>query len=137
MCHRARMARGMVHPAVPSTFTFGDFQIDPAAGELRKRGRKLRIPQQPVQMLAMLVAAAGEIVTREQLRDALWTRDTHVDFDRGINKGITRLRQSSVTRRNVRGSSKPYQGAVAGLSPPSPDRRWQGELSAPRRARRC
>jgi len=87
------MARGMVHPAVPSTFTFGDFQIDPAAGELRKRGRKLRIPQQSVQMLAILVAAAGEIVTREQLRDALWTRDTHVDFDRGINKGITRLRQ--------------------------------------------
>ena len=71
MCRRARMARGMVHPAVPSTFTFGDFQIDPAAGELRKRGRKLRIPQQSVQMLAILVAAAGEIVTREQLRDAL------------------------------------------------------------------
>jgi hypothetical protein len=54
------MARGMVNPAVPSTFTFGDFQIDPAAGELRKRGRKLRIPQQPVQMLAILDGSGYE-----------------------------------------------------------------------------
>jgi DNA-binding winged helix-turn-helix (wHTH) protein len=83
----------MVRPRATSTFTFGQFQIDCEASELRKRGRKLRIPQQPVQMLAILVAAAGDIVTREQLRDAVWTPDTHVDFDRGINKGITRLRQ--------------------------------------------
>lgn len=44
-------------------------------------------------MLSLLVAAAGEVVTREELRDAVWTPDTHVDFDRGFNKAINRLRQ--------------------------------------------
>lgn len=77
----------------PSTFTFGDFQLDVRAGELRRRGRRLRIQQQPIQILVRLVAAAGDVVTREELRDAVWASDTHVDFDRGINKAITRLRQ--------------------------------------------
>jgi DNA-binding winged helix-turn-helix (wHTH) protein/Tfp pilus assembly protein PilF len=85
--------RDMVRRADPATFTFGDFQLDCRAGELRKRGRKLRVHQQPIQMLSLLIAAAGEVVTREELRDAVWTPDTHVDFDRGINKAINRLRQ--------------------------------------------
>lgn len=76
-----------------STFTFGDFQLDCHACELTKRGRRLRVPQQPIQMLALLVAAPGQLITRDQLRDAVWAPDTHVDFDRSINKGINRLRQ--------------------------------------------
>jgi len=76
-----------------STFTFGDFQLDCRALELKKRGRKLRVPQQSVQILCLLIAAAGEVVTREELRGAVWGQDTHVDFDRGINKAINRLRQ--------------------------------------------
>ncbi len=91
---RATMARKMVTRADhSSTFTFGDFQLDCRARELRKRGRKLRVQQQPIQILARLVAAAGDVVTREELRGAVWAPDTHVDFERGINKAINRLRQ--------------------------------------------
>jgi DNA-binding winged helix-turn-helix (wHTH) protein len=76
-----------------STFTFGDFQLDGRVPELKKHGRTVRIPQQPIQILSVLIAAAGKVVTREQLRAAVWSPDTHVDFDRGINKAINRLRQ--------------------------------------------
>jgi DNA-binding winged helix-turn-helix (wHTH) protein/tetratricopeptide (TPR) repeat protein len=82
-----------VRPDSSSTFTFGDFQLDCRIPELKKRGRTVRVPQQPVQILSLLIAAAGEVVTREDLRDAVWAHDTHVDFDRGINKAINRLRQ--------------------------------------------
>jgi DNA-binding winged helix-turn-helix (wHTH) protein/Flp pilus assembly protein TadD len=78
------------HTAV---FTFGDFQVDCRSRELRRRGVKLRVQHQPFQVLAMLVAADGEVVTRDQLRNGIWDRDTHVDFDRAINKAINRLRQ--------------------------------------------
>jgi DNA-binding winged helix-turn-helix (wHTH) protein len=76
-----------------STFTFGDFQLDGRVPELKKNGRTLRVPQQPIQILSVLIAAAGTVVTREELRAAVWPPDTHVDFERGINKGINRLRQ--------------------------------------------
>lgn len=80
---------------VPSTsiFTFGDFQLDGRSRELRKRGRSLRLQRQPFEVLLLLVAADGDVVTREELRGAVWSRDTHVDFDRGINKAVNRLRQ--------------------------------------------
>ena len=74
-------------------FRFGDFELDSRSGELRKRGRALRLQQQPAQVLAMLVAARGEMVTREELRDSIWGRETYVDFDRAINKAINHLRQ--------------------------------------------
>ena len=84
----------MIPPAYhSSTFTFGDFQLDGRARELKKRGRRLRLPQQPVQVLTLLVVRAGDVVTREELRDAVWAPDTHVDFDRGINKAINRVRR--------------------------------------------
>jgi DNA-binding winged helix-turn-helix (wHTH) protein/Flp pilus assembly protein TadD len=76
-----------------SIFTFGDFQLDCRARELRKRGRSLRLQPQPFEVLSLLVAAGGDVVTREDLRGAVWGRDTHVDFDRGINKAVNRLRQ--------------------------------------------
>jgi DNA-binding winged helix-turn-helix (wHTH) protein/Tfp pilus assembly protein PilF len=76
-----------------SNYTFGDFQLDCRVPELKKRGRTLRVPQQSIQILSLLVAAAGEVVTRETLRDGVWAADTHVDFDRAVNKAINRLRQ--------------------------------------------
>jgi len=76
-----------------SAFTFGDFRLDCRVPELKKRGRTVRIPQQSVQILSLLIAAKGQIVTREELRAAVWAQDTHVDFDRGINKAVNRLRQ--------------------------------------------
>jgi len=74
-------------------FRFADFELDGRSCELRKRGRRLRVQQQPLQILTMLVAAPGDVVTREELRERIWGKSTHVDFDRGINKAITRLRQ--------------------------------------------
>ena len=74
-------------------FRFGDFELDGRSRELRRRGRRLRVQQQPLQILTMLVAAPGDVVTREELRERIWGTSTHVDFDRGINKAITRLRQ--------------------------------------------
>jgi len=74
-------------------FRFADFELDGRSRELRKRGRRLRVQQQPLQILTMLVAAPGDVVTRDELRERVWGTSTHVDFDRGINKAITRLRQ--------------------------------------------
>jgi DNA-binding winged helix-turn-helix (wHTH) protein/Flp pilus assembly protein TadD len=76
-----------------STFRFGDFELDCRSYELRKRGRRLRVQQQPFQILATLVAASGNVVTRQELRDRVWGPETHVDFERAINKAVNRLRQ--------------------------------------------
>ena len=76
-----------------SIYRFGDFELDCRAGELRKGGRPIRLQHQTVRILALLVAAAGEVVTRKELRQQIWGHDTHVDYDRGINKAVNRLRQ--------------------------------------------
>src|SRR5438132_14039840 len=72
---------------------FGPFAIDYSTGELLKRGRKIRLQNQPFQILAMLLERPGEIVTRETLRQKLWASDTFVDFDHGLNNAINRLRE--------------------------------------------
>ncbi len=74
-------------------FTFGDCEVDCRSHEIRKRGVRIRVPHQPFLALTMLLTAAGDVATREELRRALWPRREHVDFDRGINKAINRLRQ--------------------------------------------
>ena len=76
-----------------ATFAFGEFELDWPSRELRKRGKRLRVTQQPLHALVLLVNAGGTVVTREELRRALWQDDTFVDFDRAINKTINQLRQ--------------------------------------------
>jgi TolB-like protein/DNA-binding winged helix-turn-helix (wHTH) protein/Tfp pilus assembly protein PilF len=73
---------------------FGIFEVDLRAGELRKRGARVRLQEQPFQVLAYLLERRGEIVTREELRARLWTADTFVDFDHGLNKAINKLRDA-------------------------------------------
>ena len=73
---------------------FGVFELDLAAGELRKRGVRIRLQQQPVQVLAMLLEHAGQVVSREALQKALWPADTFVDFDHGLNKAINKIREA-------------------------------------------
>ena len=80
-------------PRLDEAFTFADFELDWRSRELRKRGRKLRVQQQPLYALSLLLAAGGTVVTREEFRVALWESDTFVDFDRAINKAIYQLRQ--------------------------------------------
>jgi TolB-like protein/DNA-binding winged helix-turn-helix (wHTH) protein/tetratricopeptide (TPR) repeat protein len=75
------------------TVRFGPFQLDLRAAELRRNGAKIKLPEQPFQILAELVAHPGEVVTREQLRQRLWRSDTFVDFDHGLNTAVKRLRE--------------------------------------------
>src|SRR6266404_8275501 len=73
---------------------FGVFELDPRAGELRKQGVRVRLQEQPFQVLATLLEHPGEVVTREELQKKLWTADTFVDFDHGLNKVINKIREA-------------------------------------------
>src|SRR5258705_859546 len=77
----------------PRNVGFGVFEADMEAGELRKHGLRLKLSEQPFQILAMLVARPGEVVSREVLRERLWPSDTFVDFDHGLNNAVMRLRE--------------------------------------------
>jgi TolB-like protein/Tfp pilus assembly protein PilF len=78
----------------PGTISFGDFELDSAAGELYRQGTKLRLQDQPLQILRILLERPGGIVTREELQQRIWPSDTFVDFDHGINNAIKRLREA-------------------------------------------
>ena len=71
---------------------FGPFILDLRAGELCKDGRKIRLQEQPLQVLRMLIEHAGEVVTREEIKQKLWPNDTVVEFDHSINAAIKKLR---------------------------------------------
>jgi DNA-binding winged helix-turn-helix (wHTH) protein len=78
--------------SVTPTPRFGVFELDPKAGELRKKGMKIRLQGQPVDILVMLLQRPGETVTREELQENLWPADTFVDFEQGLNNAMKRLR---------------------------------------------
>jgi TolB-like protein/Tfp pilus assembly protein PilF len=71
---------------------FGTFELDSHTGELRKKGIKIKLQDQPLQILIMLLNRPGEIVSREELQKILWPADTYVDFEHGLNKAMNRLR---------------------------------------------
>jgi TolB-like protein/DNA-binding winged helix-turn-helix (wHTH) protein/Flp pilus assembly protein TadD len=73
---------------------FGVFELDLRAGQLRKHGLRVRLQEQPFQLLAMLLEHPGEVVTREELQKKLWPADTFVDFDHGLNKAISKIREA-------------------------------------------
>jgi DNA-binding winged helix-turn-helix (wHTH) protein len=73
---------------------FGVFELDLSAGELRKNGAKLRLQEQPFQVLALLLERAGDVVTREEMRRKLWPADTFVDFDHSLNTAVNKLRET-------------------------------------------
>jgi TolB-like protein/DNA-binding winged helix-turn-helix (wHTH) protein/Tfp pilus assembly protein PilF len=72
---------------------FGAFEADLKASELRKNGMRIKLPEQPFQVLAILLEKPGEIVTRDEFRNRLWQSDTFVDFDHGLNNAVMRLRE--------------------------------------------
>jgi len=72
----------------------GSIHLDLQAGELHKDGFKVRLQEQPRQVLAMLIDRPGEVVTREELKRRLWPADTFVDFEHGLNKAINKLREA-------------------------------------------
>jgi cholera toxin transcriptional activator len=74
-------------------FRFGVFEVDATSGELRKSGVRLRLQDQPFQVLLLLLERPDEVVTREDLRQKLWPADTFVDFDHSLNTIINKLRE--------------------------------------------
>ncbi len=73
---------------------FGVFEVDLAAGELRKNGARIRLQEQPFQVLTTLLQNAGQVVTRENLRETIWPADTFVDFDHSLNTAVNKIRES-------------------------------------------
>src|SRR5437763_8221546 len=105
---------------------FGVFELDLRAGELRRHGHKVKLQEQPFQVLSQLLEKPGEVITREDLRNRLWPADTFVDFDHSLNAAIRRLRGAlgdsadnptfvgTVARRGYRCLAPVSLGAVNG-----------------------
>src|ERR1039458_1432392 len=113
--------------AVARILHFGVFEVDLKACELRKHGLRIKLPEQPFQVLVVLLEKPGEIVTREELRNRLWPGDTFVDFAPGLNTTVLRLREvlgdasenprfvETIPRRGYR-----FIAPVAGSTVPAP-----------------
>ena len=128
------------------TYRFGDVVFDPSSGELHRHGLTTRLQEQPFQILVLLLARPGEVVTREQVRQALWPGDTFVDFDAGLNSAVKRLRDAlgdsaeaprfveTIPRRGYRFIAPLETPAVAAPvpAPPRPARlvRFPGAIGA-------
>jgi len=87
-------------PTMPTTspltgiFQFGVFQLDLNAGELHKAGVKVKLQDQPFRVLAVLIEHAGQVVTRDELRQKVWPSNVYVDFDQGLNNAIKKVREA-------------------------------------------
>jgi TolB-like protein/Flp pilus assembly protein TadD len=88
------LAMGRVQPSDDKIIQFGVFEVNLRAGELRKRGVKIKLQEQPLQVLQILLDNPGTVVTREELQQKIWPADTFVDFDHGLNNAIRRLREA-------------------------------------------
>ena len=77
-----------------SPVRFGIFELDLQTGELRRQGFKIKLQEQPLQVLVILLERAGGVVTREELQKQLWPADTFVDFERGLNRAISKIREA-------------------------------------------
>src|SRR3954451_20962045 len=129
------------------TVRFGVFEVDLLRAELRKQGLRVRLQEQPFLVLAALLRNPGEVVTREELSHQLWPDGTVVDFDRGLNAAVTRLRQAlsdsaetpgyieTVARRGYRFIGAIHVEAATPEAPEAPEDSL-GSSSAPVRAAR-
>ena len=114
-------------PMPGRTFQFGVFEVNESSGELRKHGVKIRVQEQPFQILVLLLERPNEIVGREEIRARLWPENTFVDFDNAISNAVRRLREAlsdsadnprfieTLSRRGYR-----FIGQVAVRSPTPP-----------------
>jgi len=118
-------AEGFTMPGSDETriIRFGVFEVDLQTGELRRNGFQIRLQEQPFQVLATLLQRHGELVTRDELRRALWPADTFVDFDHSLNAAIKRLRdalgESAETPRFVQTVARRGYRFIAPVEPSS------------------
>src|SRR5260370_18866719 len=82
----------MPHPM--RSVRFGVFEVDFEAGELRKSGLKVALQEQPFRVLALLLENSGKLVSRDELQQKIWSADTFVEFDRGLNTAINKVRDA-------------------------------------------
>ena len=78
----------------PPSASFDQFHVDFTSGELIRSGVRVSIQGQPLHVLRLLLEAEGKVVTREELRQALWPEETFVDFELGVNTAVKKLRQA-------------------------------------------
>jgi DNA-binding winged helix-turn-helix (wHTH) protein len=92
---RLRASGGsMDAPARLPIARFGNFELHLKTGELRKSGIRIRLSEQPFQILALLIEKPGEVVSRDEFRQKLWSDGTFVDFERGLNRAVNKLRDA-------------------------------------------
>jgi Tol biopolymer transport system component/DNA-binding winged helix-turn-helix (wHTH) protein len=84
----------MLEPAQGSKLHFGVFELDMPSGELRKAGTRIKLQDQPLRVLTILLERPGKLVSREEFRQALWPSDTFVDFEHGLSVAVNKLRQA-------------------------------------------
>lgn len=83
-----------VESRCPAILRFGTFEMNVRAGELHRQGTRIRLQEQPFQLLAVLLQRPGDLVTREELRAHIWPQDTFVDFDNSLNTAAAKLRKA-------------------------------------------
>ena len=105
-------------------FRFGVFELDGVSGELRRHGLKIRLPDQSFQILKLLLSRPAEVVSRDELRHVLWTADTFVDFEVGLNSAVRKLREalddSADSPRFVETLPRRGYRFIASVSAPAP-----------------
>ena len=118
--------------ATERTFRFAQFELSEREGELRKKGVRVKLQEQPFRVLVELLANAGRVVTREELQQKLWAADTFVDFDVGLNTAIRKIRQAladdadhpqfieTIAKRGYRFLAPVSQGPAPGSAPVVP-----------------
>jgi DNA-binding winged helix-turn-helix (wHTH) protein len=123
-------------PTPSSLIYFGTFQLDLKARELHKAGVKVKLQGQPFRVLALLSENAGQVVTREELRQKVWPTDVYVDFDQGLNNAIKKVREalgdSAESPRFIETLARQGYRFIAAVSAPptapleaQPDGRWR------------
>ena len=84
----------MSSPTRPAVVRFGAFELDLDSERLLKNGRMVRLQPQPFKLLRLLTSQPGKLVTREEIQAALWTNDTFVDFEQGVNFAVKQVREA-------------------------------------------
>ncbi len=93
----------MPEPSSAKRYRFGVFEADAATGELRRQGLRIKLHAQPFQVLTLLLARPGELLTREEISRELWPDGTFVDAEHGVNSAVNRIREAlGDTARNPR-----------------------------------
>ncbi len=147
MEQKAPYGRGV---SEPSLIRFGAFELDLRAAELRKDGHRIRLQEQPFQILVELLDRPGQVVSREEIRNKLWPNNTIVEFDHSINTAVKRLRDAlqdsaespryieTLARRGYRFiasvSPQPEKVHQPGVAPFTPAAAWPVEGSPPQNA---